>query len=396
MLAEIESKPRLVLVNPVITTDQSLRFYNAQMIAMKKGLDKYFDVTIVTRKESSLSRIRGPLLNKGIISLDFIQIPILNSIVRSIGTYLINLEQILSHINPKIVICTEDFSLTTYRVINFCKERNIPSIVWQGPYYYFGIDFGISHRIFSKTLGKRVYTNGSRFVAKSKRAANFLYRQGVETGKLSVISPCIDFNLFRRSEQVTNSISRLFPTGKRTFLYVGQLIEGKKVNHIIKAYNRILKDYDDIHLLIVTQGGREVKRISNLISELNLKANISFAYNMPNTYMAPIYSKAFATISSTRDTEIFGMNILESLACGTPVISTPHAGAQEMIIDGINGIIVDGFTEDDLEHGIRKLLDNPDMEKNLRDNSRSSVEGRFNIDHVALQWQKLANSLIAG
>jgi glycosyltransferase involved in cell wall biosynthesis len=43
--------------------------------------------------------------------------------------------------------------------------------------------------------------------------------------------------------------------------------------------------------------------------------------------------------------EPFGLVMIESMACGTPVIATRHGAVPEVIEDGVSGIIVDNYRE---------------------------------------------------
>src|SRR5262249_16088352 len=43
--------------------------------------------------------------------------------------------------------------------------------------------------------------------------------------------------------------------------------------------------------------------------------------------------------------EPFGLVMIESMACGTPVIATRHGAVAEVIEDGVSGIIVDDYRQ---------------------------------------------------
>jgi glycosyltransferase involved in cell wall biosynthesis len=54
-----------------------------------------------------------------------------------------------------------------------------------------------------------------------------------------------------------------------------------------------------------------------------------------------LYQRARAVLLPIRWPEPFGLVMVESMACGTPVISFPEGAAQEIVIDGENGFLVE-------------------------------------------------------
>jgi glycosyltransferase involved in cell wall biosynthesis len=58
-----------------------------------------------------------------------------------------------------------------------------------------------------------------------------------------------------------------------------------------------------------------------------------------------LFARAAALLMPIRWHEPFGMVMIEALATGTPVIAFPEGAAKEIVIDGINGRLVDDETE---------------------------------------------------
>jgi len=68
------------------------------------------------------------------------------------------------------------------------------------------------------------------------------------------------------------------------------------------------------------------------------------------------------------------LGLLEAMACGVPVITTPAGVAKDIIKDGENGLLVDFDDKDGLKYLIKKLLDNPDLRNKLRKNAWNTVK----------------------
>jgi glycosyltransferase involved in cell wall biosynthesis len=90
--------------------------------------------------------------------------------------------------------------------------------------------------------------------------------------------------------------------------------------------------------------------------------------------------------------EPFGMVMIEALACGTPVVTTPHGAAPEIVDDGVTG-----FLCDDMGQLIERI---PAVRELDRRACRASAEHRFGMqrmvsEHLALFEQILGTSMAA-
>jgi len=72
--------------------------------------------------------------------------------------------------------------------------------------------------------------------------------------------------------------------------------------------------------------------------------------------MALAYSAADASILPSRE-DNFPNVMLESLACGTPLVATPVGGMREVIRNGFNGYLADSLSAEALRKAIENLID---------------------------------------
>jgi glycosyltransferase involved in cell wall biosynthesis len=71
--------------------------------------------------------------------------------------------------------------------------------------------------------------------------------------------------------------------------------------------------------------------------------------------------------------------VIESMAVGTPVISTNVNGMPELIDDGINGILVNPFSEVEIYNGIKRLVNDSELYVRFSIEGRRKVEEKFDI-----------------
>ena len=86
--------------------------------------------------------------------------------------------------------------------------------------------------------------------------------------------------------------------------------------------------------------------------------------------------------------EPFGMVMVESLACGTPVVVTPRGAAPEIVDDGVTGFVCDGA-----EALAKAVLASADLD---RAQCRDAVESRFSATRMVAEHLNLYRAIIGG
>jgi len=75
----------------------------------------------------------------------------------------------------------------------------------------------------------------------------------------------------------------------------------------------------------------------------------------------------------------FGLSVIESMSCGTPVISWKPGGPEETIIHGETGFLIPENNENALIEKIEMFLDSPDLSNKMGKKSRERVEKYFDL-----------------
>ena len=86
-----------------------------------------------------------------------------------------------------------------------------------------------------------------------------------------------------------------------------------------------------------------------------------------------LYNKCDIFVLPTLEDEM-PLVVLEAMACGKPVITTPNAGCEEIIQDGKQGFIVPIRDEKALKEKMRYCFDNPKEIKRMGKNARKTAE----------------------
>ena len=81
--------------------------------------------------------------------------------------------------------------------------------------------------------------------------------------------------------------------------------------------------------------------------------------------------------------------IMEAMAAGLPVISTPLAGIPEMVEPGVNGELVPERDPKALAAAIERLIAHPEQARSLGSRGREIAREKFSIETSARQLQAL-------
>lgn len=155
-----------------------------------------------------------------------------------------------------------------------------------------------------------------------------------------------------------------FKKRKDYYLLVSRLVQYKKVDLAIRAFNKLGKK------LIVVGTGREENRLKKIAQK-----NIRFLSHVTDKELAKLYSEAAALIFPQR--EDFGLVAVEALASGTPVIAYRKGGARDTITDGVTGVFFDKQSEKSLIEAVNRFTTssfNPDI---LRASAQNFSKARF-------------------
>jgi glycosyltransferase involved in cell wall biosynthesis len=172
--------------------------------------------------------------------------------------------------------------------------------------------------------------------------------------------------------------------------YLGRLVPEKGVDSLLRAAATLSIERNslDFKLLIVGSGVDEA-RLRSLAAELGLGPNIVFTGAVAHTeawrYMQCMDILAVPSRSTPTWKEQFGRVLIESMACGIPVVGSDSGAIPSVINDTSGGLI---FPEDDIDAfaaQLRLLLSDDNLRKNIGQKGLTSVRERYTYDAVAKQ-----------
>jgi glycosyltransferase involved in cell wall biosynthesis len=81
--------------------------------------------------------------------------------------------------------------------------------------------------------------------------------------------------------------------------------------------------------------------------------------------------------------------LLEALSVGLPCIATAVGGTPDVIVDGVNGLLIAPDKADELRTGLLKLLSDGSMRQRLGVQARETIQARYSLESTADQLASL-------
>jgi teichuronic acid biosynthesis glycosyltransferase TuaC len=219
-------------------------------------------------------------------------------------------------------------------------------------------------------------------IAVSRSLKEGLVDLGVTESSITVLRNGVDLELFRPLPRGSHEPG-LGVAGKLA-VTVGHLIPRKGQDIVLKAVAQL----PEVSLLVVGEGPEE-RRLRALAGELGLGSRVRFMGARAPSELAAIYSAAdVSVLASSR--EGWANVLLESMACGRPVVASAVGGTPEVMEGAPGGRLVAERTPEAFAQALRETLSAPPS----ADDIRGYAEG-FGWGEVARQQANLYADVVA-
>lgn len=206
----------------------------------------------------------------------------------------------------------------------------------------------------------------------------------VEPDRIRVIHHGISPKFAPASKTSIEAIRQRYSLGDCFILAVGTIHPRKNLIRLVQAFEQLAADDLRIRLVLCGALGWEGDSIIRRVSASPVRNRIVHLGYLPDEELPALYSAA-AVFAFPSLYEGFGMPLLESMACGTPVVTSNRSALPE--IAGGSAILVDPLDPSAIAAGIHRVL----YDEQLRE---SLVTGGF--ERVkSFGWRKCAGETLA-
>lgn len=229
----------------------------------------------------------------------------------------------------------DDSQMMLPGIFRALKRSGVKTILWQGMYRNFSGKAArcmqiVYDAVFANTLNK--YSDLK--IAKTEAAKDYLLKKKYRN--VIVLSVGLDEVPVERNEAFDKEIAAFKASHPKLLLYIGAIESRRNPDFLIDLIKQTKED--NVGLVMIGKGPLQESIINRIRCE-GLEDKILTYESIPNKNLISVYERANVFLLPTAY-EIYGMVVMESLAYGVPVISTPEAGPQYLLSDKIYGTCV--------------------------------------------------------
>lgn len=176
------------------------------------------------------------------------------------------------------------------------------------------------------------------------------------------------------------------PEDATVLIYLAELLPNKNQTMLMRSLKNILKENENVYLVLagVDHSDGKFMKYAEEIGVQNNVRYLGWRSDVENLYaMADI-----CTPTSIR--EGLGLNLIEAMTSGLPVVATDNRGHRTIIEDGVNGFLVSLNDEELYTKKIKELINDKGLCEGFVENSKQTTE-KFTSDAVVEKLKEILN-----
>jgi len=247
----------------------------------------------------------------------------------------------------------------------------------------------------TRIMEREVYSKADLILTICPALSRYVTDMGADKDRVKVLPLGVDTEVFKPNIDTSywRDLYQLFEVSK-IVIFVGTLPRFCGLGKFIHSFPNIVKEVPEAMLVIVGDG-EQATDLSRMVADCGLDDYVvmtgyqSFE-NIPELInLASVCINPFPICGATKD--IFPTKVIQYLACGKPVVSTPLPGLVDMVREEINGIV---YTDKWVET-IVKLLKSDGRRESLGKSGLEYVKrvhdyGKI-VDQLELELEKVLN-----
>jgi glycosyltransferase involved in cell wall biosynthesis len=231
------------------------------------------------------------------------------------------------------------------------------------------------------------------FQALSTRGYTYLASWGVRRERIMYIPGSVDTEKFRPVPEQCPDPGR----PERTVICVARLEYIKGIDVLLHAWGRMISTSSEWQMplkpkLRLVGDGELRPLLERIVTELNIGDSVEFLGLRSD--VVDLLQQSWGFVLPSRN-EGMPNALLEAMACGLPCIATRVSGSEDIIADGLNGILVEPEQPAQMAHALRRLIGDTELAQRLGREGRTTVVREYQLIHIVERCLDLYRQLLA-
>ncbi|MGC8659447.1 MAG: glycosyltransferase [Desulfomonilaceae bacterium] len=195
-------------------------------------------------------------------------------------------------------------------------------------------------------------------------------RHGVEPKRVAYVPNGVDTDFFTPDGSCRDP--------QPTVVFVGRFVKAKDPITLIAAFSHLRKIIENVRLIMIGQGYLD-STIRSKISAYGLSGDVDL---VPGTIdVRPFLRRSWLLVLSSV-LEGVPQVMLEAMSCGLPVVATAVDGIPEVVQHGVNGLLVQPRSPEQLAKSMADLLSDDETRTSMGRRARETVVENYSIKQV--------------
>lgn len=211
------------------------------------------------------------------------------------------------------------------------------------------------------------------------------------------------FRRFKRLAVIPNAIDiapyeareKTWTEGSAQLIYIGRLIDTKGVMETLDALLILLRDagsWPKLRYMIAGSGPAE-EELRSRVAAAPLSEIVTFVGPIFGEQKLDFWQSADVFVFPTYHHEGLPYSVLESLASGTPMITTSAGNIRSAVEHGVQGLLVEPKDSVAVAEALASLLKDPDRLREMSGNCRRTAREKYTVDRLARDFNSLYRQL---
>lgn len=236
-----------------------------------------------------------------------------------------------------------------------------------------------------------------RYITVSHQTKQTWVEYGLPDSKIEVVHNGTDLQQFQPASDFLATRQQWgISSHTKVIGYAGRIDPEKGLEYLIKAVARLATQEPDVKLMIAgrpvvhisetkdaecqDKGSNYQRSLEQLVQKLGIENRVQFLGHLPNP--TSLYQTSDVTVLPSIWAEPFGRSIIESLACGTPVIASRMGGIPEILTGELAANLVHAKDEQALANRLSEVIHWRETDPGLGQRCSAHVMSQFSLDSM--------------